>query len=181
MKKSNRIGIGGKPIGEAMPNQRKPKYQIPCSEYTNIMNQDHAANNAKILNTDKHLNLDLALNEYKPIGKIIKILILYVDDTFNFPAFKTTDDIQKILETHPEIQRLPKSHIAAIVAAIISALATGVGFALTIHLGGIGALAGSKFTISGVIKLAGATALANAGSKGEIDKILNGIFNTLIV
>ena len=78
MKKSNRIGIGGKPIGEAMPNQRKPKYQIPCSEYTNIMNQDHAANNAKILNTDKHLNLNLALNEYKPIGKIIKILILLV-------------------------------------------------------------------------------------------------------
>ena len=75
------------------------------------------------------------------------------------------------------LQRLPKSQIGAIVASILSAIAAGVGFALTIHLGGIGALAGANLTITAVIKLAGATALASGGTSGNYihtcSKLLN--------
>ena len=144
----NRVGIGGIPVGDATPDQRKPKYEVSTSEFTNILNGAKVLNNATALNTDRHMNTDLALNEPKPI------------------VFKSSDDILEILRSHPEIQRLPKSQMEAILAAIASAAVAGVGFALTIHLGGIGALAGSNLTISALVKVAGATALASGGSSG---------------
>ena len=144
-----RLGIGGVPVKGASSAQRKPKFENPCSEYTNILNHDVASNSSKVLNTNKHLNIDRALNDYKPI------------------VFKSSDDILKILESHPEIQKQPKSHIDAILAAIVSAIGAGVGFALTIYLGGVGSIAGANLTFSAVIKFAGASALANGGTAGN--------------
>ena len=80
--------------------------------------------------------------------------------------FKSNEDIMSILQKHPEIQRLPESQLHAILACIISALVAGAGFALTIYLGGW--MDGwDKLSISGVIKLAGATSLASGGSAGQ--------------
>ena len=81
--------------------------------------------------------------------------------------FHSTDDILKILQKHPDIQRIPKADWSAIVAAVVSLVGAGVGFALTIHLGGVGALAGGNLTLTAVIKLAGSTALASAGTSGK--------------
>ena len=167
MAQFNRIGIGGIPVGGASKSQRKAKYQTPCSEYTNILNQEQASNNAKVLNTDKALNVAIALNDYKPIGNISKQFCFNAIYYSLNLDFQSTDDILSILQNHPEIQRLPESQHHAILASIISAMVAGVGFALTIHLGGVGALAGTNFTISGVIKLAGATSLASGGSAGQ--------------
>ena len=53
-------------------------------------------------------------------------------------------------------------------------LATGVGFVLTIHLGGVGALAG-EFSVSAVLSLAGATGLTSAGSAGLLSAVRGGV------
>ena len=146
----NRAGIGGFPVGDARQDQRKPKFDHASSEYTNILNHGKVLNHSIGLNTDTHLNLERALNEYKPI------------------SFKSSDDILEILQSHPEIQRLPKPQLHGILAAVISALGAGVGFALTIHLGGVGGLAGANLTVTAVLKFAGATALTSGGAAGNI-------------
>ena len=151
----NRVGIGGIPVGDSRRDQRKPKYGVSTSELTNIANGAKVLNNSTALNTDRHLNTDFAFNEPKPI------------------VFKTSDDILEILRSHPDIQRLPTSVMDAILASIVSVAGAGVGFALTIHLGGIGALAGAKLTISALVKFTGATALVSGGSAGTTLLILS--------
>ena len=61
-----------------------------------------------------------------------------------------------------------------LLAGIVSVLATGVGFVLTIHLGGVGAL-GGEFSVSAVLSLAGATALTSAGSAGLLNAVRGGV------
>ena len=89
--------------------------------------------------------------------------------------FKCSDDILEILKSHPEIQRLPRSRLEPLLAGIVSLLATGVGFALTIHLGGVGALAGGEISVSAVLSLAGAASLTSGGSAGLMNAVRGGL------
>ena len=81
MMNMSRIGFSGVPIGEATAYQRKPKQEIPCSDFKNTLNHETALNNEKVLNVECAMNRE--------------------EEMF----FNCSDDILEILRTHPDFAR----------------------------------------------------------------------------
>ena len=88
-------GIYGVPIGPGI-HGTKQKLSTPCSWFKNTMNIE------RISNTEKIVNLEYVMNLEKQF------------------EFKSSDDILKLLKTHPDFERIPIDCLQPIVAAILS-------------------------------------------------------------
>ena len=89
-----RSGIHGLTNGPGRPDTQKMAH--PCNFFKNTQNSE------QVLNTQKHSNVDFALN---------------IEQTINF---KSNDDILQLLKTHPDFERIPPDQLQPFVAAILS-------------------------------------------------------------
>ena len=98
----SRSGIHGLPIGPGRPDTQK--MANPCNFFKNTQNSE------QVLNTQKHSNVDFALN---------------IEQTINF---KSNDDILQLLKTHPDFERIPPDQLQPFVAAILSGDSHDISF-----------------------------------------------------
>ena len=106
---TNRRGIGGKPVGSGVVGREQ---KFACTSHKNILNSGVAMNNFRVLNTDKALN---AVQEV---------------------VFKSTDDILRILQTHPDFHKATKEVYEPLLAGLFSAALVGAGVACLYIAGG---------------------------------------------
>ena len=99
---TKRRGIGGKPVGPGVVGREQ---KFACTSHKNILNSGVAMNNFRVLNTEKALNA--------------------VQDV----VFKSTDDILRILQTHPDFHRATKEAYEPLLAGLLSAALVGTGVA----------------------------------------------------
>ena len=140
----NRIGIGGQPVGPGVVGREQ---KFANTAHLNTLNKGVPLNNYRVLNNDK------ALNAVKEV------------------VFKSTDDILRILQTHPDFHKASKNVYEPLLAGLLSAATAGAGVACLYISGGssIGPLvlllksAGSAGVSSGV---AGARNALMDGMKG---------------
>ena len=100
MESSQRLGIGAQAVGPGKPGTQK--LSNPCNWFRNTENGEGVSNKSNILNTERVLNTEECL-------------------AFDF---KSTDDILKLLQTHPDFERAPPDHLKPIIAAILSGALT---------------------------------------------------------
>ena len=141
----NRKGIGGHPVGPGITGREQ---KFANTGHLNTLNKGVPLNSYRVLNTDR------ALNEVQEV------------------VFKSTDDILRILQTHPDFHRASKDAYEPLLASLLSAATGGAGVVCLYISGG-----SSIGPVVLLLKSVGSAAMAG-GVAGARNALMDGIKGT---